>query len=481
MTIEMDDLERPDGRPASLGRVLALSGPMIVATVSHTVMQFVDFAMVSQLGTAAQAAVSPAGMAVFLPIALGIGTMTAVNTFASQALGRGRLSECSAYAWQAVWVALAGGLLPVPLALGAVPFWRWVGHEAPLQPLEVAYSQVLLLSVLPAMLAHALSNFFNGIHRPMVMMIAALASNALNVLFNWLLIFGHWGLPRLEIAGAAWGTVLGRWSAVAILAGAFLSPRVHARFASRATWRPVGRKLIGFLRVGIPAGAQHIGELSAWTVWTLWLVGQFGKVAQAASNVAMQFVHLSFMPAIGLGIALTALVGRAIGAGDREHAVHYTRQALALAMGYMGLVGASYVVFGRALMGWLSDQPEVIGLGVQILWLAAAFQLFDALGIVHSFALRGAGDTFWPAVYMVGLSWLLNVGGGIIITRTLPQLGVIGPWIMGTSCVILVGLSMWLRFAAGAWRRIDIFKTAPEPVLLATAEIDTRAPGDRHV
>ncbi len=452
---------RPDWSVARGLVVLAL--PIIASMVSRTVMSFVDFIMVSQLGTEAQAAIMPAAVVLFTLICFGLGTLTVVGAMVSQSLGRGELHECSAWAWQGVYLALIGGLLVLPAWFVAEPFFAFVGHEPRVQAMEVVYVQIGLLGVGPAMAGMALASFFNGIHRPWVGFWAAVISNIFNVIANYALIFGNLGFEPMGMAGAAWATSAAALLQMLILIAWMLRARCHAMFHSRETWRFSWRRCRRILRFGTPAGAQFVVELLAWTVFTLWLIGRFGTEQLAAHNIAFRFLELSFMPAVGLGTALTAAVGRSIGQGDYALARSQVRWALAMAMGYMGLIALCYIFFGTQMAAMLSDDEQVIYWAARILLLCAVFQIFDAMGITYIHALRGAGDNFVPAAIMIALAIVVCIGGGFALAIYVPEWGSLGPWVAATAYVILVGLCTLARFRHGAWQRIQLLEPKRSP------------------
>ncbi len=144
---------------------------------------------------------------------------------------------------------------------------------------------------------------------------------------------------------------------------------------------------------GLPAGVQFTIDIVAFTIFTLLLVGRFGTAQLAAHNLVFKFLEISFMPTVGLGTAVTAAVGKAIGQGRPDLARTIVRWATLFAILYMGTIGLGYVVFNHRLPGLLSDDPEVIRWAGRLLWLCAVFQVFDGLGIVQVYALRGAGTT----------------------------------------------------------------------------------------
>lgn len=461
--------------------VLVMAAPIIVTTSSRAVMNFVDTWMVSRLGLAEAAAVGVGGIMVFSLIGFGLGLTSAVSTFASQCLGRRQYEQCSGYAWQALWLSLLiglGGLVFLPL-IG--PVTVLFGHSPDVQRLEVQYAQIALLSLGPSMAAAGLAQYFNGIHRPVVSMLTALAANLFNVGANYVLIFGALGFPKLGVAGAALGTLLATTFRVLLLVGWLWWGRSFGRFGARRTWRWQGRKVWDLLRIGSPMGAQFTLDIMAWVLFLAWLVGRFGTVHIAASQFAWQYMHVSFMPALGVGIALSAVIGKAIGERRLDLAARRMRVGLILCCGYMGVMGLIFLVFRHSLIRFFRPEPEVVLLGGQMMIFAALFQVFDGMCIAYNNGLKGAGDTRWPAAVGVAMVWGVMVGGGWLAVRYWPEGQSFGPWLGATAFIILLGLAYAYRWHGGRWRKIDLFagKEQADPQLeLAVKHVPGSYDGD---
>ncbi len=445
--------------PSELGRVISMSIPVVLIMTSRALMDIVDFSMVSHLPTdAAQAAILPAQVVMWSYIVLGMGTLSIISTFTSQCLGRGDKEQCGAYAWQMLYLSAAFGLLGL-VALPTLPgLIAWLNHAPEVQACELAYARVAVLSAGPTIAAQGLSWFFIGIHRPWIPAWSALEGNVVNIVVSAVLIFGLLGAPAMGIAGAAWGTVAAVSYRATRLAITLLLPKMAEQFGTRRNWRPGRALIVRLLRVGIPCGLQWTSEVVVWAIFINVLVGTFfGTTHQLATNVAWQYLRISFLPTVGVGHAITSLVGRAIGAGAPEQAVRLTRMAVGVTMVYLGTLSIVYFLFGGPLIALFNDQPEVVKLGAQIMICAAVFQLFDALGIAYTSALRGAGDTLWPAVFFVVSQWLIIVGGGWLVATLYPQWGSLGPWWAAATLIIITALYLWWRWHSRAWMRIDIF------------------------
>jgi MATE family multidrug resistance protein len=446
----------------SLPYMLRLSAPMIVSTVSFTIMQFVDRFMVSRLGTDALAAVLPAGYVSLLPGGFALGAMTSLNTFVSQSLGRNDKAACSNYFWQMMYMGLVYFVLVAAVMVPAAPWiFQLMRHPAEVIPLETVYLRILLYAHIAAVVNWSSNQFFMGIHRPIVTMCTSLCGQIVNVLANYTLIFGKFGFPRMGIAGAGWGTFVGIAVAATFNMVVFLGPGVNASFHSRHTLHLDARKMRNLLRVGVPAGIGLMVNVALWGVILSSLVGRFGKASLAATSAVLSYASLSVMPVVGVSTALTAAVGKTIGAGRKELAPKQTSLCLRIALVYMGVVGVGFLLFRRPLMAFWSPKPEVIDAGSKILVCAALYQVFHATRIVYNGALRGAGDTVWLAlISVVGAAGVLGLGG-LAIVILWPSLGAIGPWIAAMLSIMFVGLANRWRFHTDIWQRIDLFGDRP--------------------
>lgn len=469
-------------RKTELRNVLAMTFPVVVTTTSRALMDVVDYIMVTGLGAPeAQAALLPAQMIMWSYLVLGLGTVSVISTFTAQSLGRNRDEQCGGYAWQAIYLAALFG------AAGAavIPFlprvFGLIGHEPAVQAMELAYSQVALLIAGPTIAAGALGWYFIGIHRPWITMWSALEANVVNVAVTYVLMFGAFGIEPMGIAGAAWGTLAGEGYRTLRLAVVLFAPSMEVRFASRRSWRPHARKLWDLIRVGTPAGLQMVAEVVAFALFVNVLVGRrFGTAHLIATGIAWQYMRLAFMPTMGVGQALTSLVGRSIGAGDIDRAKRETRIAFFIILAYMGTLSTLYFLFGGVLIGWFNADAEVVSIGAKIMLCAAVFQLFDSLGITYHCALRGAGDTFWPSMYFIVSSWVVLLGGGSLMVIFVPQWGSLGPWIAASTLIISTALFLAWRWRRGGWMKINLFKDGSDRETPDEPQAEPgREPGER--
>ncbi len=522
---ECGAVEESAARP--LVEMLRIAMPSVVTMTSYTVMQFIDAKMVAHIDPPSPiyiAAQGNGGVAAWLPISFMFGVLTVVNTYVSQNLGAGRAERGPAYGWTALWLSGAWGLILIPYGL-VLPFmFRHLGHADDIVAIESSYGQILVFGAFLTVATRGLSNYFYGMHKAGVVMVAAIVGNVVNALANVVLIFGEAGLPytgigvldaigqagravagalgigAMGVAGAAVGTIVGTAVELAIPLSVFLGHRMNARFATRGAMKPDRAAIRDVLKLGWPGGFMMFNEIICWALLLVILVPLAGKIgaaerlgvavtspeavsagklANTAGWIALRYMHVSFMPAIGISIAVTAVVGKCMGMGRPDLAAKRAWLGLRLTLGYMGLCALGFVVFREPLVRFFAPADldpaqidELVRIGSLVMVAAAVFQLFDATAITFSGALRGAGDTIWPGVVTVMLSWAFIVGGGLLMIEVAPGLGSVGPWIAASVYIVMLGLVMLGRFLRGPWRRIELVKGVGETGLEATMESD---------
>ncbi len=447
-------------------QLLRLAAPLVVMMVSRMAMTFVDVLMVARLGTEALAAISPAALFVMVLGCLGVGVAQGVQTYAAQSDGRGESRVAGAYAWQGFYIAVLFAAMVLVVAPTTPTWFGWVaqlgGHSPAVTAAEVAYIRIALWSIPLSIATISLNAFFTGLQRPWITAVAVIVSLAANILGNWIMIFGHLGCPALGIAGAAYSTVIAWVIRLIILLVTFLLPRFDQAYATRSSYALSRKKLQRLVWVGGPTAVQWLFDIGSWALFMVLIVPAYGTAAMAATNVGMQLMHLSFMPAMGIGMALCSQVGFAIGEGRPENAMQRVRVAVRLTATYMGLIGLLFWLAPEPLLGLFSAQPEVTQAGRLVLIWAAVFQVFDALAITYVNALRGAGDTRWPAAVLTVLCWVVFIGGGLAMAYWAPGLGLSGPWACCALYVILLGLVLAWRWRGGRWRELRLFAEEDE-------------------
>jgi MATE family multidrug resistance protein len=460
--------------------LLRLAVPNVASTVTQTLMSFTDFLIVSRMPAAsqAQAAISVAGLTFITLLAMPMGTMTCVTTMVSQSLGAGRQRDCAVYAWQGIWMALLYGTVALLLWPLVPTFYQMFGHEPAVTAMEVSYLHIRLLSLGIAGATVSLDNFFNGIHRPAINTVSAILSVSVNVVLTYAWVLGKLGFPAMGVAGAAWATVVATVVRAAFQLGVMCFGRAASAFEPRKAWRWDRGKMRRLCWVGWPAGAAFLTDIAAWTVFQLAIIGRFGTTDLAATGGVFRYLEVSFMPAVGIGIAVSTAVGKAIGQGRPLLARRLTWIGTGFNAAYMSLMALLFVLFGEWLMRFISPDPAVVQLGTILFVYAAVFQFFDAIAITHSCALRGAGDTMWSSIVGATEVWIILVGGGWLVARLRPDLGSVGPWAFAAAFVIVIGITLFARWRWGPWESFDVIgRQEPARGYLAATPIEPPLPG----
>ena len=470
-----------DEKDHALSEMFAIALPSVATMASYTIMQFVDKLMVKEIGPEPVyvAAQSNGGMMAWMMMSFVLGLTGVVNSFVSQNLGAGTPERGAAYAWNGLWIGVIYWVLFIVPCAYFVPAVFGLIHEGDLLTLETQYAKVIMLGAIGTILSRGLHHYFYGMHRPKVVLVSAICGNVTNIFLNWVLIFGNLGAPELGLIGAGIGTVGGGLVEFIIPMVLFLSPKYAIQYGTRKAWKLSKQCMAGLLKVGMAPGLMFVNEMACWALLMAWLVPMGGEAVgddpvwhNTTGWIALQYMHLSFMPAVGLSIATQAVVGKAMGMKRPDIAMARTKLALKVTMGYMATCALVFVLFRSQLIGFfINDEtpPELrvtlIAIGSKVMIAAAVFQVFDAMAITTSAALRGAGDTLWPGIATIVLSWVCIIGVGFGMVKFVPSLGSIGPWIGASLFIILLGIALSFRFVQGKWKSMTLVDSDGEPDL----------------
>ncbi|HEY8667274.1 MAG TPA: MATE family efflux transporter [Tepidisphaeraceae bacterium] len=442
--------------------LLTLAAPTVAQMASYTVMQFIDTWMLSHLGVEEPTAAANSGMMALSVLGFGMGVIWIVNTLVSQHFGRKDYRACGRYLWQGIWFAVVYSLLLLPFLPTAWKMFHLFGHSPQQVQLEGIYFRILLYAAVIKMTSTAFGQFLLAVNRPVEVFVAAVLGVGANIIAAWIMVFGTLGVKPMGVAGAAWGQNIGVSFELLLLVAFALRPKLVAKF-NALDWKPRPAVLRTLMLVGLPSGAQFIADILAWSLFCNVVIGRLGEKAMAANTFMIRYMVVSFMPAIGFANAVTALVGRYIGAGKPEVAVQRAHLGFKVTAAYMMGCGVLFYIGRNQLIRVFSADPEILRIGAMYLTFAAIYQLFDAMYIVYNGALRGAGDTFVPAVATFGLCWGITVAGGFLAATFAPQF-LAGPWVLATVYGIILGLFIGGRFLKGKWKEIRLEGGARELV-----------------
>jgi MATE family multidrug resistance protein len=457
-SLEAADASRADSPPDSpTVELLRIALPTVAQMVSYTVMQFIDTWMLAKAsGPMAPAAASNAGSLSFAFIGFGIGMLVVVNTLVSQNFGQRNYAQCGRYLWQGVWIALVYSVLLLPL-VWVVPRWFVAfGHTPEMVAIERLYVRFMLFSAAFKLVQTAFSQFMLGTNRPKWVMISSVIAVTVNAIAAYVMVFGKFGVRPMGVYGAATGQVIGLAVEMVTLIVFALMSRAEVRKFNALDWRPRLHEMRTLITVGFGSGIQFIVEIAAWSLFMNWVMGALGPHEMEAMAFMLRYLVVSFLPAVGMSAAVTALVGRYIGRGEPDVAMHRAHLAYRMTLIYFAVCGLVFFFGRRQLIELFTLDPDIVRLGSLLLIVCAFYQVFDGMFVVYCGALRGAGDTFIPAVVTAALCWGIFVFGGYAMARLVPQWSVLGPWSTGSIYGVTLGLFMLIRFQRGGWRRIHL-------------------------
>lgn len=456
-------------RPAGGREVLIVAFPLVLSTMSWSVLTFVDRMFLSWQSGVAMSASFSGGMVWFLVFCLPMGICAYASTFVSQYYGDDQPEQIGPSMWQGVWVAA----LMTPIALLCIPLapfiFSFAKHSPEITQQETLYFQILCTGG-PAMLAgQAFASFYNGRGNTWVVMLVDGAGTVVNVAFDYWWIFGGLGMPALGIAGAAWATVLALWFKIAVYLVIVLHRQHREEFHTLAGMRfdrELFKRLIFF---GGPSGAQMLLEVAGFTVFVL-LVGRVGVLETEATTMAFSISSFAFMPIWGFGMAAAVLVGQHLGENRDDLAARATWTTLTVAVSYMGVLAMLFVVtpqlfvspFFAADAAPTVDQAAVHNMAIVLLRFVALYSMFDACNLVFVSAVKGAGDTRFVLAVSSLMAVALATSSWLAIEVL--HVSIYVCWTIVTIWVCSLGVIYLLRFVGGAWRSMRVIEQQHHPV-----------------
>jgi MATE family multidrug resistance protein len=427
--------------------MLRLAVPVVLAELGWMTMGVVDSVMVGRVGPEPLGGVG-IGRGVFMAaMVAGIGLLLGLDTVVARAHGARDARACNVWLLHGVYLSV---LVAVPLTAGLLSARAWFG-ALDLHPEVLAsmrpYFTAMCWSVLPLLLYTAFRRYLQAVNRVRAVMIALVSANVVNVVANWILIYGRLGFPAMGAAGAGWATFASSWYMAVFLLGVILLLDREEGTGLLRTPRTFERARIARLvGLGGPAALQLALEVGVFATATA-LAGRLAPADLAAHHIALTLASITFMVPLGVASAAAVRVGQLLGSGDPAGARQAGWAALWLGTTFMIVSAAAFLVVPRPLLGAFTTDAAVVAIGVRLLAVAALFQLFDGLQVVSTGALRGAGDTRTPMVTNLVGHWLVGLPVGAWLCFGAGW-GVIGLWVGW-----LVGLGAVGAFLVGVWAR----------------------------
>ena len=455
-------------RIAAYRDVYRLVWPLALGMANNAIMQFADRVFLSSESTASLEAVLPASMLALLFVGFFQSVIVYSGTFVAQYYGAGieggcRTSYKAALLLSAVFGAVLMGMVPVGNCV-----FDLVGHSAEVVEREKTYYSIVVFGGFATCGMMAANGYFTGKGRTRLVFWVNLLGNALNILFDYLFIFGFdAGLPWLRlapcgIAGAAWATVISQVAQMLVLNAFALKElaggkgRPPPAGARQDSLRELTAKI---LRYGIPSGVQSMLNILSFVIF-VFLTGKVGDLAFAVSNAAFAVNYLLIAPIEGIAVGAGVLVGQRQGAGDSRGAFACGNRALVLAEIYIAVSSTLVLIFWRELLEMFAggvpaaDMESFLSLGFVLFVLMVVWQYCDAADVVLSGALKGAGDTRFVMVWMLVMAfpfWMPILFATYWLCPTMVAL-----WSTMVVYVFAFFVGTWIRWAKGPWRRIRL-------------------------
>lgn len=435
--------------------MLVIAMPMIVSTACDGAMTFTDRLFLARVGPEQMNAALGGGITL-LTFTLFFTGLTGYSTaLVAQYLGSGQMKNTARTTFQAILIALLAW--PVIILLRPLMEWFFMSGNIPETQarLQVEYVNILALGSVAGLLRHTLSCFFSGIGKTRIVMIATLAALAVNAVLDYLLIPGHFGLPAMGVEGAAIATVAGASVSVVILLGAYLGKSIRKTYYVLQSFK-FSREIMGkLLYYGSPAGFEMLLNLLAFSI-VVALFHSRGEDAATASTIMFNWDFMSFIPLLGIEIAVTSLVGRYMGAGRPQVAHRAAISGIKTGMFYSVIV----LIFFVFCPIWLVNifRPDemtavfesAVPVAADMIRIAALYVLAEAVMVALIGALRGAGDTWFTMAASVTLHWLMVPV--LYMTLSYWKLPITTSWFILVVLFLIFVSAIYLRFRSGKWK-----------------------------
>ena len=464
--------------PAVFRRVLTLAFPIILGNLSRVLMNVVDVAMVGRLGAKSLAAVGLGAVLIWTILSIGVAFRTGVQTVTARRYGQKRFSDCGLALNSGLALASIVGVIFAMMGykMAGVAI-RFLIDDPDVIPLAIVYTQWSFVGAACITIGYAFQGFYNGVERTRIHMEVTIVSNLLNIYLDAGLIFGNARLTEM-LASSPVGDI----SFLSVLWSPFDFPALGVEGAAIATlcaavWMIIHYTLRGFtqefrtnygtykggfnretlkkeVEVAAPQGFQEVGVMVVYVLFFK-IIGMIGTVEVAATEVVFTLAMASFLPAVGFGVACATLVGKALGEEDPERAAVSMLESVRWSVIFMGTMGILFLLFPRPILLIFTNDGEVIEMALVALRILGVVQFFDAVGMTLWFALSGAGNTLFPAIIDLSLSWGIFLPGSYLLGIVFGY-GLIGPWLAFAIYLFLYAICITWKILKGDWKEIEI-------------------------
>lgn len=435
--------------------IIKIAGPSFVELMLTQLTSMVDLMMVGKLGAWAVAAVGLTTQPKFLIatvfMSLNIGTMAMIARYR----GADNRDKARLILRQAMLINFIVGVIGSILGfIFAEDMIRFMG-AADDQTLAggTAYLQIQMLGILTVSLTSVVTSALRATGDSKTAMIYNTAANAVNVVFNYLLIFGHFGFPRMEVAGASLATVIGQIVACIMAMTTIMKKKQYARLEFvKGGFKPDKEAIAGIFDIGMPAMGERIAMRIGMIIYTK-TVASLGTVAMATHQICMNIQALTFMNGEAFSVSATSLVGQSLGKRRDDMAVHYSKATQRLGMFISLCIGIGVFFFNQQILALYSDDMQIIAMGGILLQMVALIQPLQASQFIFAGVLRGAGDTKYTAIVSFVTMLIIRPVMAIIAINQF-GLGLKGAWYALVVDQLTRTLLIGRRYYQGKWIHI---------------------------
>jgi MATE family multidrug resistance protein len=424
---------------------MQLAYPVMLGQLGHVLVGFADNIMVGELGAAHLAAVSLANSVAFIAFSIGIGFTLAITPLVAEADGERNAQNGNAYFQHGILMSLVLGFLLCAVLFLLKPLMSNLSQPTEVLVYALPYFDIIAFSMVPLLVFQAYKQFADGMSQTKYAMRAAIIANLINVALNYVLIYGKFGFPRLELVGAGIGTFISRVAMLGFIMYAVHYKPVFADFVSRIRFSSIKKEIVKKVYfLGYPSALQLFFEIGIFGTAIL-LSGVLGTLAQAANQIALNLATMTFMIAVGLGVTATIRVGNQKGLKNFKELKRIGFSVFLLMTLIDIFFAAGFILFKDILPYAYIEDLEVIRMAASLLVIAGLFQISDGAQVVLIGALRGMQDVIKPMGITFVAYWL--IGFPICYYLGLEtNLGAIGIWIGLLVGLTVSAIMLYLRF-----------------------------------
>ncbi len=440
-----------------LKQLVSLAIPMVISQSAFALMIFTDRYFLSLISPTHMSAGLGGGVAAFFCLSLFIGLLSYGNALVAQYFGAGKKHLCPKVLSQGLILAAACMPILALMAFGVGKVFSVMGHDVQQVPLEEAYFTVLMWGAIFTLFKVCIASYFSGIGRTKVVMIADFFGVAINIPLSYGLIFGEFGLPEWGIEGAAIGTIISNLISLLVFIYYYFEAKHRIEYSVAKSFTLDNKILKRYLRLGLPSGFETFLNVAAFNLFIL-MFQSFGVIQGASAAIVLNWDIVSYVPMLGLHIAVISLIGRFVGANQPEKIGAVISAGFLLGIAYSAILGIVFVTFRDPLVAIFvpagHEGQEIQTLASWMMWGMASYVVADAIILVASGALRGVGDTRWLMMTSTFLHWAMALAQYIVIEVL--EYGPEVSWIIFVSMIITLAIVFTWRLKKQQWREPDV-------------------------